>query len=227
MAHYDDIILPPGISFQSQMGPTTSSQIIFTNSGYRKVNQRWSQKLRKFNIGYGVKKPQDAYEILKIFEAVEGPTHSFLMLDWADWNTTDGLMGEGSPLVTATDQPLYNTVTGLAEGDGSTKTFQMYKRYAVGTQREHARKIQKPKNGTVLVSVDGVTKTVTTHYSVNYSTGVVTFVTAPAGGSPSTLPKWGGEFYVPVAFTSDEFVTAMETFDGNAIPNIELMEVRL
>jgi uncharacterized protein (TIGR02217 family) len=226
MAHYDDIILPDDIAYGSMTGPSTSTQQVFTNSGYRKVNSRWSQKLRKFQIGYGIKTPLDAYRILELFESVDGPTNTFLAKDWSDWNTSAGYMGQGDPPLTAFDAPLVNTVTGLSEGDGSTKTFQMYKRYTKGAV-SHLRKIQKPKSGTVLVGLNGVVQTLTTHYSINHSTGIVTFVTAPQGGSPSNLPTWGGEFYVPVHFVSDDFLTSLETFNGNSVPDVELMEARL
>ena len=47
------------------------------------------------------------------------------------------------------------------------------------------RAIQLPVAGTVEISVAGVLKTETTHYTVDYSTGVVTFTggNIPAAGA--------------------------------------------
>lgn len=226
MAHYDDVILPDRIAFGSRSGPSTSTQIVFTNSGFRKVNARWSQKLRKLQIGYGIRTPRDAYTVQKLFEAVGGPENSFLVKDWTDWNSTEGYMDEtsGASMITATDQPLKNTVTGEYTGDGSTTTFQMVKRYLSGSTASHERTIIKPKQGTVKVAIDGVEQGA--GFSINFATGIVTFNAAPSG-SPDPEVTWGGEFYVPVSFVSDDFLTELATFDGNSIPDVELLEERL
>jgi uncharacterized protein (TIGR02217 family) len=63
------------------------------------------------------------------------------------------------------------------------------------------RIIRHIKSGTLVVKVDGVTKTLTTDYTVN-STGLITFVSAPANDAVITVD---GEFYVPVAFEGDVF----------------------
>jgi uncharacterized protein (TIGR02217 family) len=224
MAHYDDVILPLGISAGTEIGPTTATDVAFTDSGYRKANQRWS------NLRYGIRTPEDAYAILKIFEAVAGPANSFLARAWNDWNTTEGRMENGGEaFVTAFDQPLRNTATGGTLGDGTTTTFQMIKRYSVGAAASHTRTLKKPQNGTVKVAVDGVEQVEGVDFTVDYSTGIVTFVSAPgASVSPTAVPvAWGGAFYVPVAFANDDFLESLEVYDGSNPPDIPLIEERL
>jgi uncharacterized protein (TIGR02217 family) len=101
----------------------------------------------------------------------------------------------------------------------------MVKTYPVGSTATHTRTIQKPQNGTILVSVNSVTMVVTTDYTVNYATGVVTFVIAPPVGQ---AVKWGGAYYIPVAFTDDDLFD-QELSEGQLIDvsGIELMEIRL
>ncbi len=230
MAHYDDVILPTKLALGSGTGPSTSTDVVFVGSGYRYANARWSQKLRRFNIGYNVRSLADAYAILKIFEAVDGPGNSFLVRDWNDWNTTEGAMGAaGLDQATALDQPLQNTTDQTFLGDGATTTFQMVKRYTVGANAAHTRTINKPQSGSVLVAVDGATQSEGGDYTVDYATGIVTFTSAPgAGVSPTAVAvTWGGAFRVPVSFVGDEFLSTLETFDGSAVPNIQLVEERL
>ena len=233
MAHFDDIILPLSLSFGTTTGPQTSTDISFTDSGFRKANQRWSQHLRRFNLRYGVRSPADVYTLLKLFEAVDGPANSFLLRDSNDWNTTDGRMGKASDadFITATDQPLQNTVTDGIVSDGTTSTFQMRKDYTVGSST-HNRTIKKPQNGTVVIAVDGITFEEggsPDGYTIDYGTGIVTFASPPgADVSPTAvLMTWGGAFYVPVSFERDEFIQSLDTFDASSVPDIRLIEERL
>ena len=48
--------------------------------------------------------------------------------------------------------------------------------------------------------MNGVPKTITTDYSIDATTGIVTFVSQPSVGAPLT---WTGEFDVPVRFGAD------------------------
>ncbi len=231
MAHFDNVILPPSLSFGTTTGPKTSTDVSFTDSGFRKANRRWSQHLRRFNLRYGVRSPQDVYTILKLFEAVDGPANSFLLRDWNDWNTTDGRMEKGGDSnTTATDQPLENTVTKGIVGDGTTLTYQARKDYTVGGA-SHSRTIKKPVSP-IKVAVDGVVQEEggsPDGFTVDYSTGIVTFTTAPgASGSPTGVSvTWGGAFYVPVAFEGDEFIQSLDTHDASSVPDIRLIEERI
>ena len=229
MAHYDNVILPLSLSFGTTTGPKTSTDVSFTDSGFRKANRRWSQHLRRFNLRYAVRRPEDVYTLLKLFEAVDGPANSFLLRDWNDWNTTDGRMGDqGAGFITAADQPLENTVTGGIVGDGTTLTYQALKRYTVGAA-SHSRTIKKPQSGTILVAVDAVAQTEGVDFTVDYATGIVTFASPPgATGSPTGVSvTWGGAFHVPVAFEGDEFIQSLDTHDASSVPDIRLIEERI
>ena len=82
--------------------------------------------------------------------------------------------------------------------------------------------INAPVAGTVRVAVNG---TVTTQFTVNLLTGVVTF---NAGASPvsAAVIAAGFEFDVPVRFDSDAITINLAHFAGGEIPHIPLVEVR-
>lgn len=231
MAHFDDVIMPDTVKFGSSSGPATSTQILSTGGGFRKANQRWDQHLRQFTLAY-VKSIEGLHEIQKIFEAVEGPAHSFLARDWSDWNTrADGNMRPNAAGgVTPFDQPLRNTTDNGFFADGITRTFQMVKRYVIGSA-SHVRVIKKPQQGTIRVAVDGteVFEGSPTDFTVDYATGLVTFQDPPGQGvSPTAVPvTWGGAFYVPVAFVRDELPQTLRTGETSGLPSIPLVEVRL
>ena len=225
MAHYDDIILPLGMSLGSSIGPKTSTQQLITTSGKRKTNKRFVQHLTKFDIGYNVKSMLDIYIIKDIYKAVDGPFGSFLARPWDDWNTTFGLMEPGDEsFITDVDEPLQNTVTGLLTGDGSTTTFQMVKEYKGGSATaNHRRNITKPQSGSTVVAVDAVPQTLGVDFTINSATGVITFISgAPAN---ATLPTHGTSFYEPVGFMDDELLQTLD-FSNHEV-SIILQTVRL
>ena len=229
MTQFDDIIIPDTIALSGQTGPSTSVEQVSLSNGFRETNLLWTQKLRQLNIGYPNMKPTDAFVVLRIFEAVEGPLNSFLTKDRNDWNTTAGNMENGGESnITKDDQKMENTADQTDLGDGSTTTFKLLKDYSVGATATHRRFIIKPQNGTgdfaIKVALDGVLKTEGPDFTVNYSTGIVTFATAPANG---VAPTWGGAFYVPVAFMSDDFLALLLQPGITSIPDIPLMEVRI
>lgn len=85
------------------------------------------------------------------------------------------------------------TIEQFGIGDGATVGFQLTRGY--GGFAEPVMNL----NGAPSIYVDGVLKTLTTHYTIS-ATGYVTFVTAPASGKAMT---WTGNYYWRVRFTHD------------------------
>lgn len=223
MSHFDDAVMPTGVRLGSTGKLITSSQKNYTRPGYRKINQLWEQKLRRLSLQFR-KGDATFYQLREIAEAMEGPTHSFLCRDWTDWNSGRRMDNDGLAYIAATDQPLKNTVTGLYVGDGSTKTFQMYKKYIKGATAAHYRKIQKPQSTTLRGAVGGTGKTEGVDFTVAYATGIWTFTAAPGNGVAAT---WGGAFYTPVAFVDDNVLEQVIGAGGSFDGTLELEEVRL
>jgi uncharacterized protein (TIGR02217 family) len=241
VAHYNDVILQleaasganpfgrTGVGFGSESEVSTAVDVVFVGSGYRYSNNRWSQKLRRYNIHIGPQSTLDMYSIRRIFEAVDGPANTFLFHDWADWNTTAGRMERGDQgYITNADQPMQNTVDLSYNTDGSTRTFQCGKLYSVGSAA-HFRTITKiNQNFTFVVATAGNT---VSDYTLDADTGIVTFTGSPApgtdGGSPDQTPiTWGGAFYVPVAFVDNDLGEVLRNYRANGFADIQLIEVR-
>ncbi len=225
MAHDDTIIFPNTLVYGGSTGPRSKTNVVHNAGGFRKTNRIWSQYLRRFNITHGPRRPEVAALILAIWETIGGPAGSFLGTDPNDWNTTEGSMGSlGLGAITKDDQPMQNTVDGTYVGDGSTTTFQLLKQRTEGTQTND-RIINKPRATPVpLVAIDATLKVTPGDYSINFATGIATFVVALGVGE---VPTWGGAFWVPLAFVGDELDQQVISFDLSGFPALELIEVRL
>ncbi len=77
-----------------------------------------------------------------------------------------------------------------------------------------------------MVAVAGVVKSSGTDYTVDHTTGLVTFVAGqiPAAGEAVTA---GFEFDVPVRFDTDRLDVNLSGFEHGAIPNIPIVEIRI
>ena len=82
----------------------------------------------------------------------------------------------------------------------------------------------KPVAVTVRVAVNGVARAETIDFTVDTTTGIITFNLPPAPGLSVTA---GCEFDVPVRFDTDRILTSMSTFQAGQIPTVPVIEVRL
>jgi len=101
--------------------------------------------------------------------------------------------------------------------DGAEKDFQLIKTYTSGALSS-TRYIGKPVSGSVVISIDDVAQG--SGWTVNTTTGVVTFTTEPA---VAEVVKAGYEFDVPARFNEDSLSVDFETYrlGGVSVPIIE------
>jgi uncharacterized protein (TIGR02217 family) len=111
----------------------------------------------------------------------------------------------------------------IGAGDGVATAFGLAKIYAPGAH-EFSREITKPVAGSVRVAVDGIELAEGAGFSVDVTTGMVTFAIAPAIGSAVTA---GFEFDVPVRFDTDVIEVNVAAFEAGEIPPIPTVEVRI
>lgn len=206
---FDNIRFPTAISRGSTGTAERRTDVVTTASGREERNARWANSKRSYNAGFGVKSLDDIQNVVAFFEERRGRLYAFRWKDFADFKSCTA-----TATVAATDQI-------IGTGDGTTATFQLVKKYGTGT-RNYLRMINAPVAGTVRVAVNG---TVTTQFTVNLLTGVVTF---NAGASPASAAviAAGFEFDVPVRFDSDAITINLAHFAGGEIPHIPLVEVR-
>jgi uncharacterized protein (TIGR02217 family) len=159
-------------------------------------------------------------KVISIYQRCGGMAGGFRFKHRADFSTNDYT---GTP--TAQDQL-------CVEIDAVAKTYQITKWYGVNTNPDcPRRKILKPVTGTVLVAKkNGATwtpLTLTTHYTISYTTGVITLVSALGGGDSLYA---GCYFDIPVAFNTDlsgvSFNTKTASNEFILSSGIDLIEIR-
>ena len=205
---FHEVRFPDNISRGARGGPERRTQIVELASGDEERNASWADSRRRYDVAYGIRRADDLAAVVAFFEARNGRLHGFRYKDWADYKSA-----LPSQAITATDQQ-------IGTGTGSLQTFQLAKRYASGGQT-WVRTIAKPVAGTVRVALGMVEQM--SGWTVDTTTGVVTFTTAPTNG---VTVRAGFEFDVPVRFDSDTLDVTLDFERLGSITSIPLLEIR-
>ena len=205
---FHEVRFPDNISRGARGGPERRTQIVELASGDEGRNASWANSRRRYDAAYGIRRADDLAAVVAFFEARNGRLYGFRWKDWADFKSC---LPSGTPA--ATDQV-------IGTGDGAMTAFQLVKSYVSGAQT-WTRTITKPVAGTVRVAIDGVEQT--SGWSVDTTTGIVSFATAPAAGATITA---GFEFDVPVRFDTDTLDVTLDIERLGSITSIPLIEVR-
>ena len=205
---FHEVRFPDNISRGARGGPERRTQVVELASGDEERNASWADSRRRYDVAYGIRRADDLAAVVAFFEARNGRLHGFRYKDWADYKSC-----LPSQAITATDQQIGN-------GTGSTQAFQLTKRYTSGAQT-WVRTITKPVAGTVRVALGMVEQM--SGWTVDTTTGLITFTTAPAGG---VIVRAGFEFDVPVRFDSDTLDVTLDFERLGTITSIPLLEIR-
>jgi uncharacterized protein (TIGR02217 family) len=212
MTSFHEILFPLDVSLKSAGGPERRTDVVVLGSGAEERNQRWANSRRRYDAGYGVKTFEALAQVIAFFEERRGRLYGFR---WRD--RLDNSSAAPDAAVTATDQT-------IGSGDGATATFQLAKTYGA-SYAPYQRTIAKPVEGSVEVAIAGSTLTEGTDFTVDTTTGVVTFLAGyvPASGVAVTA---GFTFDVPVRFDTDYLEVDYSAFAAGAIPKIPLVEIK-
>ncbi len=205
---FHEVRFPDNISRGARGGPERRTQIVELASGAEERNASWANSRRRYDVVYGIRRADDLAAVVAFFEARNGRLHGFRFKDWADYKSC---LPSGTP--SPTDQA-------IGTGDGTTTAFQLVKAYASGSQT-WVRTITKPVAGTVTIALNGTPQA--SGWSVDTTTGVVTFTTAPAAGVAITA---GFQFDVPVRFDTDALDVTLDLERLGSITSIPLLEIR-
>lgn len=207
MAFLETPRFPDCISYGSAGGPEYSTSIIVLGSGQEKRNQNWALPRHYFDVAYGVKRQSDMEDLIDFFNAVKGPANGFRFKNFLDMSS-----GHTDEATSFTDQT-------IGTGDGSTTTFQLVKNYTQGAITQ-TNNITKPVSGTVTIGLNGVQQMA--GFTVDTTTGIVTFSGAPGGGVTITA---GYEYDLPVRFESDRLTVSITSYlAGEA--SVRVVEIR-
>ena len=173
---------------------------MITQGGYEQRNANWSQSRARYNVAHGVKTQAQLAALIAFFRARKGRADGFRFKDWSDYQATGQSIGTGNAVTTA---------------------FQLVKTYVSGSVTE-SRTITKPVSGTVAIYLGGVLQS--SGYSIDTSTGIVSFVSPPGNGVAVTADF---EFDVPVRFDTDRLSATLDAYGASSWLDIPLIEVRV
>ena len=205
---FHEVRFPDNISRGARGGPERRTQVVELASGDEERNASWANSRRRYDVAYGIRRSDDLAAVVAFFEARNGRLHGFRYKDWGDYKSA-----LPSQAITATDQQ-------IGTGTGSQQTFQLFKRYTSGGQT-WVRTIAKPVAGTVRVALGMVEQM--SGWTMDTTTGVITFITAPVNG---VIVRAGFEFDVPVRFDSDTLDVTLDFERLGSITAIPLLEIR-
>lgn len=211
-AAFHEVVFPFAVALGATGGPERLTEIVALASGAETRNARWADSRRRYDVGTGLRSLDDVHALVAFFEERRGRLHGFRFRDPADDRS-----GPPSAEPTPLDQP-------LGTGDGIRTAFPLAKRYG-GTTFGWTRAVAKPVAGTVRVAVAGAERTAGTHFTVDATTGIVTFLPGhvPPPGAAVTA---GFRFHVPVRFDTDRLVVDLAAFAAGDVPDVPLVEIR-
>lgn len=201
---------PDDLAVWAKSGISSSTQVAQVKSGREQRNSLWVYPRAKFDVANALRLPDlsnvqgsNAYRIQLLRDwivAMQGQLCGFRFKDWTDYQD------EGCGTFTAVP-------------NGVLLAFQMAKSYTIGTQ-VILRLIAKPVSGAISFFDNGSP----TSPTLDTTTGIATFASAPASGHTLT---WTGQFDVPVRFAADILEYVMDTGGLYDVQTIPLIEVRI
>lgn len=193
--------MPLPISLRSSGGPGWNTSIVRVDSGYEQRNEPWAQDLAVWDVGSFITTHAEMATLLDFFNGVRGRLIGFRMQDPKDYKALNQLLGTGN---------------------GVQTTYQLRKAYGPGT---YTKTIQKPVPGSYRVTVADVLQVEGTAYTLDTTTGVVTFL-APHIPAAGHEVRWSGEFDKPARFDVDHLSLSYDDLVYARL-SIPVVEIRL
>lgn len=191
---------PTDISYGSSGGPQYATDVVISQSGHEQRNVNWSEARARYNVAHGVKSKAQLDTLIAFFRARKGRAYGFRFKDWTDYKATDQY---------------------IATADGASYNYPLVKTYMSHDVTE-SRRITKPVEASVRLYVNDIEQT--TGMSINYTTGMITFVVPPTAGA---LIHADFEFDVPVRFDTDRLSATLDAYGVHSWLDIPLIEVRV
>ena len=192
---------PSDISYGATGGPSYSTDVVTMFSGHEQRNSNWKHARAKYNIATGVKTEAQWQELIAFFRTCKGKAIGFRFKDWSDYSAK---------------------AQQIDVGNGIKTEFQLVKTYT-SEDRAVTREIKKPVAETIRVYSNNNLRG-TANYSVDHTTGIVTFTEAPDAG---VIIIADFEFDVPVRFDTDELQLSIDSFNSGSWSGINLVEIRI
>jgi uncharacterized protein (TIGR02217 family) len=150
---YDRLNL--GINYGTTSTLKFKTEVLEDGSGNEQRNPKWNYPLWVFDIGDRDLDKAGIQNLIAFFMKVKGRLQPFLWKNWTDYQAINQVIGVGN---------------------GAITTYQLVKTY--GTSNPMTIPITKPIDESVSITVNGI---ISTAWSVNADTGIITFSVAPTG----------------------------------------------
>lgn len=209
MADFDDVVMPGSFAYGAIGGIGFNTQVSIMRNKREQRNQNWEGEQAKYDLHYPIKQPGAIDTFQNFVRLRNGKARGFLFDDPLN-NNTAGI--GGTP--TKSDQL-------IGVGDGTTTDFQLKLTWTDAFNTVDYI-VYKPQIPTVLIAVGGTLKTVGTDYDIQ-PLGLIRF---KGGHIPSSGNiTWGGLYYRPVRFDSDQLQISYDEFNAFEIVSMPMMEI--
>ncbi len=198
MPTFHEVQFPPKIAYGASGGAEFNTSITTTFAGFEQRNVNWQKARGRWDVSTGLKTKTDMDVLQAFFRARFGKAYGFRFKDWSDYQAVGQTLGTGN---------------------GTATIFQLVKLYTSGAY-SYSREIKKPVSGTVKIYLNAVLQS--SGFTVDHTTGVVTFTAAPGAG---VIVSADFDFDVPVRFDTDALAVRADgpgIFVWDAIPIVEL-----
>lgn len=192
MAFYESPRFPENIAVGALGGPAFSTSVVATTSGDEWRDALWQYPLHRFDVSQGIKRFSDFQNVRAFYMTMQGRRHGWRFKHFADYQAAHSGIESGK-------------VIGL-----TSTTFQLVKVYTSGAQSMQ-RRILKPVAAGFELRNSGTPLVLTTDYSLDATTGIVTTVVSRTAANLT----WSGAFDIPVRFDTDR----LEARDVGRQPN--------
>jgi hypothetical protein len=193
MTSLHEVRFPDNIAYGATGGLEFATTVVATSAGHEKRNVNWSEARARWDVASGLKEQAQIDELIAFFRARRGKAHGFRFKDWTDYKATGQLLGTR------------NRADPVPTGQALPV-------------RKHDRGPHHHQAGRGHVKVH-----LASGWSVDTTTGLVTFGTPPALGLEITVDF---EFDVPMRFDTDHMAVTIETYRLHAWQQIPTVELR-
>ena len=200
MPSFHEIQFPPKIAYGARGGAQFNTTVTANLAGFEQRNINWDKSRGSWDISTGIKNKADMDSVVAFFRARFGKAYGFRFKDWTDYQGIGENIGTGNAVKTG---------------------FQLIRNYASGSYG-YVREVKKPVSGTVKIYLNSVLQS--SGYSIDYTTGIVTFTTAPGN---TVVVNADFEFDVPVRFDTDTISVRADGPGTFAWDSIAIVELRI
>lgn len=194
---FRNVSFPREIAYGASGGPEWATDLFTSPGGWESRLAHWPVRRGRWTVSFIHRTQAQIAPLLHFFRAVAvGRGYSFRFWDFTDYQ--------------------FNNTFAL--GDGSTATFPLQKRYVYGSLSLYVP-VTKPVAASLLVAVNGIQ---TSAWTVDDTTGLLTFATPPASGAVLAA---AGEFDRAVRFGEDRLPLTCVAPGVFSAVGIELVEV--